>query len=1251
MRPSTLLTLLILSFATNFGPPIGMPILEPSSSPAARSAEDYEALLMTSVKGWDDFQKRFKKATNVTMATEGGETILRGTIEAYDVKNSTFEARFASPTRITRLVVTLDPVNAKDRRLRSDLSSKFAKGQPDLEDWLPKPVRDARDRLLVEKLDVEFSEGNMPSKATLVSKIPLQYQLVPGLDLSLSSIDFIFTVTDPASRSRAGLTATLAGDLSVGPGMTRLSGSISTKDSREAWTLAAQLDEIRLQTLLESVAGRAALNGMVIPPEISGLFLKEATIEIAQSKSTVSARATSPFGAVGMKVFRGKSGAAFQMGVAPPESFRFASLAPELALMDNLGLQNSALIIASEQMPADLPNLTNVTGAQVNRGVTMMGGFDLRGASPQVADMLKVDQIIMRGTIGTTLSDVRFEGKVDMQIPLVPNSNAAVLRGIVVRMVPGAAGATLSLGGLVDVKADRQTLTFAADIAIDFVGPSLYVQGMLSAVDGTMAAYWSNPFGIAKGLHVKDLGLALGINLGAPIPMPILGLQGELVAGDLNRPDFRGRAAIGIDPADPQKTVIDVGFDRLLLREILNAAAPQAMQSLPRELQYALDIGLHDARLTIVPAPGGADLFGVHYDAGFLVQGAAEIGDWSGELYVAVDYEKGLEARATADAIHAEPWFSLTGARGEPDPYISIRIEPGPGSFVALSGAVMALGLQAETDILMYGEGFDFFLAGKVLGGVFEASIEVAGGDLKQGGTLYAVAEMKNDLFRYMTENASQQIDAATKSMQADITKAQREVSDATQQIRSLDGEIAAYRAQLERNRDQVCLDIKNGNGDVRGAEQEVARLRQQFDNIPNDPGVVAARNRMVAAEQELTRMRQAVNMIEQDPGVVEARNRVIAAEAEVTRSRNAVAALDNDPGLVQARANLAAAQRNVSTLEGNISAQKTEVARLERKLKNAAAWDYPGVLAELGVANGALGGLEIAIRSARFGVSSSQSILDGLVSAAQQTAYAGISGAEGTLQLTRQGYDGVLAAARQTADLGLQGAEGTVNLTRQSYDGLILAGQQTIQGLMRGAEGTLQAAQAGAQLTYDACVAAPIEIDPRLAGFIGSKELAQKTLEGSNYFLEGIKQAATGTMVAADWIVKNGNPLGVVNIEYAKFEGCLAMVEGGKVSLEFRGKFAGEPISGSLAMDLVSPLDAVNYLADYLINNKTGPMQARSGNCAKPSFVGRPGNPNASGMSVKRVPLNPNDLSGSKTPAITVPQVPSGLGVLPPRT
>ena len=1244
MSPSTLLTILVLSWSSAWTGSAPHRVPEPAARVTA--ADEYQDLLLSSIKVWDDFQKRFKKLTSLTTSVDGDETVLSGTVEVYGVEGSSFEARFAGPTRINRLIVTLNPANPRDRRLRSDLSSKIARGQPDLEDWLPRPVRDARDRLLVERIEVDF-EGNSPSKALLVSRIPLAFQPVPGIAIGMEAVEFHFAVTDPASRSRAGLTATLAGDVAIAGGSARLSGSITSRDSRETWTLAAHIGEVRLLSLVSAVAGPDALNGMVIPAELGRIALQSAMIEITQSSGTVIARATSDLGAVGMKAARGSTGTAFQFGVAPPASFRFASLAPELAVMDNLGLDNSVLVVASESMTADLPNLAGSTGTKVDRGVTMMGGFDLRGASPEVARMLQVDRVDMRGTIGTRLTDIRLEAGIQTQIQLTPNSDAAVLRGIVLRMVPGDAGTTLSLGGLVDVRADRQTLTFAADVGIDFIGPSFFVEGRLAAVDGTAAAYWSNPFGIAKGLHLRDLALMLGINLGAPIPMPILGLQAELVAGNPDRPDFRGRAALGIDPADPQKTVIDVAFDRLVIREILNAAAPEAMRGVPRELQYALDIGLHDARLTLVPAPGGATLFGVRYDPGFLVQGRAQVGEWAGELYVAVG-ESGLEARASMDAIHAEPWFSLTGARGQPHPFLNMRIEPGPNSYVAMSGSVMALGIQAEGDILMYGEGFDVYLGGKLFGGAFEASVEVAGGDLKNGGSLYAIAEMKNDLFRYMTENASRQIDAATKDMQAEISKAQRDVASAQASIRSLDGEIGAYRAQLERNRDQVCLDMKNSNADVRTAERDVAAARSQLDGIPNDPGVVAARNRLTAAEADVAAARTAVNGVEQDPGVVAARNRLVAAEADLNRARADVAAIDRDPGVVNARNNLTNAQNSVNSLNSQITAKNAQIDGLKRKLDNAAVWDKPGVVLEITAAGTQLAALETARATATGALTAARAVMDGSIRAAQETANAGISAAEGTVNLSRQAYDGAIVAARETANLALQAAEGSVSASRSAYNGLIAAGQATAQGALQVAEGTLQASQATVAAAHAACVAAPIEVDPRLAALIASQEVSIGTLQASNLFLEGIKQAATGTMVAADWIVRNGNPMGVVNIEYAKFEGCLAAVEGGRVSLEFRGTFAGSPIDGALALDFASPLDAVTYLAEYLISNKTAPTLPRTGGCQKPSFAGRPGSPGSRGLDAKNVPASPQDLTGA-IPAITVPERPAGLGILRP--
>ncbi len=1224
----------------------------PSSIARKSEAEEYEELLMRSLGGWDEFRKRFKDLADVTVTKDGNETVLRGTAWIYYVEHSTFEARFASPTKITKLVATLDPANPRNRRLRSDLSNRIAKGQPDLEEWLPKPVRDRRDDLLVERIDIEFGEGNAPTRASLISKIAMPFEPVPGLGIRTDSMEFLFSVTDPGNRDRVGLSATLAGTLKLGSSRARLSGTIQSRDSRESWSMAAELGDLQMGTMLESIVGQAALSGIIIPREIGALGLRKTVLQVDQGQGTASIKATSLLGDVEFKAAKSKTGgaAAFQLGVAPGSTFKFASLAPELGVMDGLGLENTAVVIASEATRTDLSVLgTAGNGQDVGRGVTMMGGFNLRSASPTIADLLKVDALVMRAAMGASMTDMRLEAKVDTRVALAAN-DALVLRGIVVKLMPNPAGAAISLGGLIDVKADRQVLTFGADVGVDFTGPQFYVQGKLVAVDNMPGGVWVNPFGISKGLQMKDLALALGINFGRPIPLPMLALQGELIAGDMGNPDFRGRAVIGIDMANPSKAVIDLGMDQLTVRQILGAAAPQSLRSVPRDMQFALNIGLHDARITVVPSPTGADLFGNHYDPGFLVQGRATIGEWSGELYVAIDYDKGIEGRASLDAISLPPWFSLTGARGAPNPYINVRIGPSANSFVAMSGLVNVLGMQAETDVLIYAEGFDFYLAGKVLNGAFQAKVEVAGGNLKNGGTLYAIAEMQNDLFQYMTTNASQQINAATKDMQAKISDAQREVATQTTQIRNLDGQIAQYTQQLEANRNQVCLDIRNGNGDVRAKEQELARYRASLNNLPNDPGVVAARNRMVAAEQTVASARATVNNLENDPGVVRARNDLVGAEQTLARAQGAVAALDNDPGVLNARRDLNNAEAKVNTLTASVNQAWNELNALKARLNAlrfpASITEGPPLVAQIAAKGTEHTGLVVARGTALGALDVARGTMNGSIQAAQAAANGGLVAAQRTVQASRYTYDGAVSAARQTATFALQTAEGTVATARDGYNSLVNAGQVSLQGLVQGAEGSLQVAQAGAKATYDACVATPIIVDPRLLALKGSQEGAIVALKGANVILEGIKQAATGNMVAAEWIVKNGNPLGVVNIEYAKFEGCLATMDGGKVSLDFRGKFAGNPIQGSLDLNIASPLEAVTYLAEYLLQNKTAPRQLKAGTCAKPTFAGRPAPPQRGGEAT-RLAANPSDLKGA-SPAVAEVTVPAGLGVVP---
>ncbi len=153
----------------------------PGGSDPLPRLDEYEDLLRQSIDVWRDFRGRFKDLANLSVSQDNGETVLTGSVEAYKVKNSTFEARFAGPTQINSLAIILDPSNARDRRLRSDLSNRIAKGQPKLEDWLPSEIRDIRDNLLVERIEVRFGPGQPPHGSHAVLPHPDRVSAAAGL--------------------------------------------------------------------------------------------------------------------------------------------------------------------------------------------------------------------------------------------------------------------------------------------------------------------------------------------------------------------------------------------------------------------------------------------------------------------------------------------------------------------------------------------------------------------------------------------------------------------------------------------------------------------------------------------------------------------------------------------------------------------------------------------------------------------------------------------------------------------------------------------------------------------------------------------------------------------------------------------------------------------------------------------------------------------------------------------------------------
>lgn len=122
------------------------------------------------------------------------------------------------------------------------------------------------------------------------------------------------------------------------------------------------------------------------------------------------------------------------------------------------------------------------------------------------------------------------------------------------------------------------------------------------------------------------------------------------------------------------------------------------------------------------------------------------------------------------------PFFELKGARGKEKPSIHIVAKASTESKVAVSGSATLLGVTSEMDLLINDKGFDLYMKGKIFN-AFQATFEVSGSRVTDGGSFRVAATMEQDFLKYFTKHASEEIDKATKKTQGDITKAQNTIT------------------------------------------------------------------------------------------------------------------------------------------------------------------------------------------------------------------------------------------------------------------------------------------------------------------------------------------------------------------------------------------------------------------------------------------------------------------------------------------
>ncbi|MFT7578619.1 MAG: hypothetical protein ACI9MR_000277, partial [Myxococcota bacterium] len=403
------------------------------------------------------------------------------------------------------------------------------------------------------------------------------------------------------------------------------------------------------------------------------------------------------------------------------------------------------------------------------------------------------------------------------------------------RLILDTLGPRLSVGGTLAVRPDKGgPLTLKGDVSVNVTG-KIYAQGWN---DGA----WSNPLGVSPVIHILSPGLGFGIDFAAvPWPMPIIAVQGGLAVGkDKSRPDFRGRALVGIHGGNPTQNMLDAELDSLSLTQLVT---PFVRGGVPAGMKSVFDdIKLSDARLTAVPPGPGVELFGARYEPGLLVRGTLKVGNHGGEIYADVS-PLGVEAYAAIKPI-AFPGFSLTGAAGQPGPSLYFLAKQGLYA-AALNGTLNVLGIAQSTDVYFSKPGFNITLSGKLFG-IAQASLEVSGPNpLKGGNTLWARGSMAVDFQKALIKEAEAQIEADIKKTKSDFHATKAELKQTKAKLAALDRQIDAGVAKLRGTAARACNALKSK------AQTKRDRTRKRDDlntKIRAADSAIKAQERLIGA-------------------------------------------------------------------------------------------------------------------------------------------------------------------------------------------------------------------------------------------------------------------------------------------------------------------------------------------------------------------------------------------------------------------
>ncbi|MHC4849411.1 MAG: hypothetical protein ACYTEG_13270 [Planctomycetota bacterium] len=328
---------------------------------------------------------------------------------------------------------------------------------------------------------------------------------------------------------------------------------------------------------------------------------------------------------------------------------------------------------------------------------------------------------------------------------------------------------------------------------------------------------WNNAFGI-QGFHVDDARLLVAMD---NTQNGSIGLRGEMVLGR-KRVMVAGKVTVHAITGAVTALMLEGRLNELSSADLV-AIANASRGSRPALNANALpDFKLRDVYIRYAPL-GGDERLGI--DSGLALKGTMlALGKRLGHVDGVIDQQ----TKPATIRLHGDVADFSAGPVALKDAAVAVNLGPTTNPYFRVKGASRMWVTRKAVDIDISRRRFAWKIAESV-GGIYAASYSFQSAN--GGRYWHGHVAFRNDLSRTLERDVSRAASAWADRTRRNYARADSDLKRATQAVRSLDGQIHAARAKVERERGTALRRLRAAEAEVKRLDSLIgSRKRELYD-------------------------------------------------------------------------------------------------------------------------------------------------------------------------------------------------------------------------------------------------------------------------------------------------------------------------------------------------------------------------------------------------------------------------------------